>query len=67
MSTKLRENPPDFLFLIYNHKTIDLTESKIRRPVPPKPKRKPHENVFSKHFENKGVEFIDIAVTLSDT
>ena len=36
--TKLCDSSPDFLFPIYQHQAIDLTESKIQNPSPPKSK-----------------------------
>ena len=58
--------PPDFIFSIYYHKAINLTESKIYKPLTPKSKKKPPQNVGSIFFENKGVEFINIACVLRD-
>ena len=40
---------------------IDIIECKIYRPIPPKSKRKSPENVCSIFFDNKGVEFINLA------
>ena len=34
--------------------------------MPPKSKKKPHQNVYSIFFENKGVEFVNIAHILCD-
>ena len=45
---------------------IDITESKIYKPLTPKSKKKPPKNVCSIFFENKGVEFINIARILRD-
>ena len=66
LSTKLCESPPDFIFSIYYHQTIDLTESKIYNTLAPKSKKKPPQNVCSIFFENKGVEFINTARILRD-
>ena len=60
LSTKLCDNPPDFMLSIYYHQARDLIESKIYKPLPPKPKKKSPQNVCSIFFENKGVEFINI-------
>ena len=69
MSTKLCDSPYDFIFSIYflyNHQAIDLIESKIYKPLTPKSKKKPPKKVCSIFFENKGVEFINIARILRD-
>ena len=67
MSTKLCDSPPDFIFSIYYHQAIDLIESKIYRTLTPKSKNKlPQNDVCSIFFENKGVEFINIARILQD-
>ena len=66
LSTKLCDSPPDFIFSIYYHQVIDLIESKIYKPLAPKLKKKPPENVCNIFFENKGVEFINIARILRD-
>ena len=66
MITKLCESPSDFIFSIYFHQAIDLIESKIYRALAPKSKKKPPQNVYSIYFENKGVEFINIACILRD-
>ena len=59
LSTKLCDSPPDFIFSIYSHQAIDLIESKIYKKETTKKKRP--KNVCSMFFENKGVEFINIA------
>ena len=61
LSTKFCDSPPDFIFSIYYHQAIDLTESKIYKPLTPRSKKKPTKNVCSRFFERKGVEFINIA------
>ena len=66
LSTKLCDSPPDFIFSIYYHQDIDLIESKIYKPLTPKSKKKLLKNVCSIFFENKGVEFINIARFLRD-
>ena len=66
MSTNLCDSPPDFIFSIYYHQAIDLIESKIYKPLTPKSKKKPPQNVCSIFFENKGVQFINIARILRD-
>ena len=66
LSTKLCDSPSDFIFSIYYHQAIDLIESKIYKPLTPKSKKKPPKNVCSIFFENKGVEFINIARILRD-
>ena len=50
-----------FLFFIYHDQAIDLIESIIYKPLPPKPKKKPHENVRSISFEKNVGEFLNIA------
>ena len=40
---------------------MDLIEFKIYKPSAPKSKKKPLQNVCKIFFENKGVEFINIA------
>ena len=57
---------PDFIFSIYYHQAIDLIESKICKPLTPRSKKKPPKNVCSIFFENKVVEFINIACILPD-
>ena len=66
LSTKLCDSHPDFIFSIYYHQAIDLVESKIYKSLTPKSKKKPPKNVCSIFFENKGVEFINIARILRD-
>ena len=44
LSTKLCDHPLDFIFSIYYHQAIDVIESKIYNPLPPKPKKKPPQN-----------------------
>ena len=56
LSTKFCDSPPDFIFSIYYHQAIDVIESKICNPLPPKPKKKPPQN-----------EFINIARILRDS
>ena len=65
-STKLCDSPPDFIFSIYYHQATDLIEPKIYKPLTPKSNRKPPQNVCSIFFEDKGVEFINIARILRD-
>ena len=43
-----------------------LIESKIYKPLPPKPKKKPHQNIGSVFFENKDMKFTNIAGILHD-
>ena len=66
LSTKLCGSSSDFIFSIYYHQAIDLMKSKIQKPLTPKSKKKPPKNVFSIFFDNKGVEFINIARILRD-
>ena len=66
LSTKLCDSPPDFIFSTYYHQAIDHIESKICKPLAPKSKEKPPQNVCSIFFENKGVEFINIVHILRD-
>ena len=66
LSTKLCDSPPDFTFSTYYRQPIDLIESKIYKSLTPKSKNKPPKNVRSIFFENKGVEFINIARILRD-
>ena len=66
LSTKLCYNPPDFIFSMYYHQAIDLIESKIYKPLTPKSKKKPPQNVCSIYFENKGLEFINLARNVRD-
>ena len=65
-STKLCDSLPDLIFSIYYHQAIDLIESKLDKPLTSKSKKKPPKNVCSTFFENKGVEFINIARILRD-
>ena len=60
------DSPSNLIFSIYYHQAIDLTESKIYRPLTPKSKKKSPKNVCSILFENKGVEFLNIAHILLD-
>ena len=55
-----------FFFSKYYHQAIYLIESKIYKPLPPQPYKKPSENVCSIFFENKGVVFMKRACTLWD-
>ena len=66
LSTKLYDSPSDFIFSIYYHQAIDLIESKICKPLTPRSKKKPPKNVCSIFFEDKVVEFINIACILPD-
>ena len=66
LSTKLCDSPPDSIFSIHYHEAIDLIESKIYKPLTPNSKKKPPKDVCSICFENKGVEFINIARILRD-
>ena len=66
LNTKLCDSPCDFIFSIYFHQAIDLIESKIYKHLTPKSRKKPPKNVCSIFFENKGVEFINIARILRD-
>ena len=66
MTTKLYDKPPGAIFSIYHHQAIDLTESKIYKPLPTKSKKKQPQNVSSIFFENKGVKFINTAGILRD-
>ena len=66
LSTKLCDSPSDFISSIYYYEVIDLIESKIYKPLIPKSKTKPPTNVCSIFFENKSVEFINIARILRD-
>ena len=45
LSTKLRDSPPNFLFSIYYHQAIAFIESKIQKPLSPKSKKKPLQNI----------------------
>ena len=45
---------------------MDLIESKIYKPSTPRSKKKPPKNVCSLFFENKGVQFINMARILID-
>ena len=53
------------MFSIYYHQAIDFIESKIYKPLAPKSKKNPPQNVSSIFFENKGV-FINMARILRD-
>ena len=66
LSTKLCESPPNFIFSIYYHQVIDLIESKIYKPLIPKSRKKLPKSVCSIFFENKGVEFTNVARILRD-
>ena len=66
LSTKLCASRSDFIFFIYYHQDVDLIESKIYKPFARKSKKKPPQNACSIFFENKGVEFINIAHILRD-
>ena len=54
------------LFSTYYHQATDIIESKIYKPLFPKPNMKPSENVCGIFFENKGVESINVARILRD-
>ena len=66
LSTRLCDSPPDFIFSIYYHQAIDLIESKMYKPLTPKSKKKLPKNVCIVFFENKSVEFLNIARILRD-
>ena len=66
LSKKLCDSLSDFIFSIYYHQAIDLIESKIYKPLNPKSKKKAPKSICSIFFENKGVEFINIARILRD-
>ena len=66
LSTKLCDSPPDSIFSIYYHQATDFIESKIYKPMALKSKKKPPWSMCSIFFENKGVEFINIARILRD-
>ena len=66
LSTKLCENPPDFIFSIYYHQAVDLIELKICKTLAPNAKKKPPQNVCTMFFENKGVAFINLARILPE-
>ena len=51
---------------LYDHQAINLTEFKIYKYLPPKPKKKQSQNVYSIFFKNKDVEFIYIAFISRD-
>ena len=51
---------------LYDHQAINLIEFKIYKYLPPKPKKKPSQNVYSIFFKNKDVEFINIAFISRD-
>ena len=53
LSTKLCDRLPDFIFFIYYHEAIDLIESKMCKPLAPKSKKKPPQNVYSIFFEKR--------------
>ena len=61
LSDIINEQSTDYLFGHYFHQALDTIESKLYKPKPPKPKREKPENVCNIFFENKGVEFINIA------
>ena len=55
------DNDPSIrVFKQYFRQALDFIESKLYRPLPPKVKKKPPENLCSIFFENKGVELINI-------
>ena len=66
LSIKLCDSLPDFIFSMYYHQAIDLIESNVCELLPPKLKTKSPQNMCSIFFENKGVEFINIARILRD-
>ena len=66
LSTKLCYSPPDFIFSMHYHQAINLIESKIYKPLAPKSKKKPPQNACSISFDNKGLEFINIARNVGD-
>ena len=51
---------------LYDHQAINLIEFKIYKYLPPKPKKKPSQNVYSIFFKNKDVEFVNIAFISRD-
>ena len=66
LNAKLSNESSDFLFSQYFHQGVDIIESKLYKPLPPKLKKEPPENICSIIFDNKGVELINIAHILRD-
>ena len=59
LNAKLCNESSDFLYSQYSHQGVDIIKFKLYKPLPPKLKKKPPENICSIFFYNKGVEIIN--------
>ena len=66
LNAKLSNESSEFLFSPYFHQGVDIIDSKLYKPLPPKLKKKPPENIWSIFFDNNGVELINIARILRE-
>ena len=66
LSDMLSQDSSLSTFEQYFLQSFDIIESKLYKPKPLKSKRKPPENVCNIFFDNKGVEFINLARILRD-
>lgn len=66
VTDKLSQDSPILLYKQYFLQCIDIIECKLYKPIPPKCRKKPPENVCNIFFDNKGVELINIARIFRD-
>ena len=58
---ELSSKADDFKFAQWYNAAIDIIESKLYKPIPPKKRRPPPENTCSVFFHNKAVELINLS------
>ena len=58
---ELSSKADDFKFAQWYNAAIDIIESKLYKPIPPKKRRPPPENTCSVFFHNKAVEPINLS------
>ena len=63
---ELTDQPLDFEFNHWYSAILDLIDSKMYKPKPPKPKRSPPTNLCHIFFDNKGIEKINLARIFHD-
>ena len=66
LNDMLSSDPSQYLYKQYFLQCFDIIDCKLYKPMPNKCKRKPPENVCNIFFDNKGVEFINLARILRD-
>ena len=58
---ELSSKADDFKFAQWYNAAVDIIESKLYKPIPPKKRRPPPENTCSVFFHNKAVELINLS------